>query len=138
VADAAGRLTTAVAVKLDPTRHAPEVANELESLLHRHKGNTEVYLQVSTRPDQRVVLRLDRDRWVKPTKALVEELERLLGAGSVQLCGLGARRRKKAVTVQQPLFQDQVSSEAPLAAEEGAVAPEAVLDAEMAAAEAEI
>ncbi len=67
VADAVGKLTTAVAIRLDPLRHAPDVAMELEQLLKRHKGNTEVYLQVATRPDQRVVMRLDRDRWVRPT-----------------------------------------------------------------------
>ncbi len=133
VADAIGRLTTSVALRLDPLRHRPEVAVELESLLHHHKGNTEVYLQVATRPEQRVVLRLDRDRWVRPTRPLVDDLEQLLGAGCVQLCGLGTKRRKKPATPQQPLFQEATGEESP--ARESAPPPvEALLDAEIDAA----
>ncbi len=111
VSESVNRLTTAVAIRLDPLRHAIAVANELEQLLLRHKGNTEVYLQVAARPDQRVVMRLDRDRWVKPTRSLVDEIEQLLGAGSVQLAGLGTRRKKKAATAQQPLFGEPAAAE---------------------------
>ena len=51
-------------------------------------------------------MRLDRDRFVKPNRELVDDLEQLLGPGSVQLCGPGTRRRKK-VTAQQPLFKEE-------------------------------
>src|SRR4029453_1459305 len=84
VAESVARLTTAVALKLDPARHAPDVVAQLESLLKRHKGNTEVFLQVATSPAQKVVMRLDRDRSVRPTTQLVDDLELLLGGGAVQ------------------------------------------------------
>ena len=100
------RLTTSVALKLDPIRHSDEVASGLEELLRRHKGNTEVYLQV-TAGAQRVVMRLDRERFVKPTPELRDELEQLLGGGAVQLCGLGTRRRKRLQQTQQPLFREE-------------------------------
>jgi len=106
IAESISRLTTAVALKLDPLRHAPDVVAQLEPLLKRHKGNTEVFLQVATTPTQKVTMRLDRERSVRPTATLVDDLEMLLGSGSVQLCGLGTRRRKR-VEQQQPLFKQE-------------------------------
>jgi DNA polymerase-3 subunit alpha len=132
IGDSVARLTTAVALKLDPLRHAGDVVAQLEELLKRHKGNTEVFLQVSTSPTQKVTMRLDRERSVKPTPALVDDLEMLLGGGSVQLCGLGTKRRRKIEQQQQPLFK-QEQEEAPEDASDEAAA--AVLDAEEAAVE---
>ena len=106
IGESIGRLTTAVALKLDPARHPESVVTQLDPLLRRHKGNTEVYLQVATSPTQRVVMRLDRERFVKPTKELVDELELLLGGGSVQLCGAGTRRQKLKQQQQQSLFKE--------------------------------
>src|SRR5207237_1673490 len=105
IGESIARLTTAVALKLDPLRHAPEVVAQLDPLLNRHKGNTEVFLRVATSPTQKVVMRLDRQRAVRPTPALVDDLELLLGGGSVQLCGLGTRRRRRAEQQQPPLFK---------------------------------
>jgi DNA polymerase-3 subunit alpha len=102
------RLTTAVALKLDPLRHSPEVAAQLEEALRRHKGVVEVYLQVATGPDSKLVMRLDRERFVKATRDLVDDLEQLLGPGSVQLCGAGTKRRKKQQ--QQQLFKDEAAT----------------------------
>ncbi len=137
VAEAAGRLTTAVAIKLDPARHPPSVVAELAAVLARHKGTVEVYAQVQ-HPDRRIVLRLDRDQFVKPGKDLVDDLETLLGPGQVQLCGLGTRRKKKP-TPQQPLFKEEEESGEALPAAAGAVAAPAVepeLDPELEPVEA--
>jgi DNA polymerase-3 subunit alpha len=132
VEDAVGRLTTMVALKLDPLRHSDEALSQLEQALARHKGNVEVYIQVSTGRDQKVTMRLDRDRFVRPTQQFVDDLELILSPGSVQLCGLGTRRRKKAM--QQQLFKEEEQS-----AEESTTltAPPAtdVLEAEMEMAE---
>jgi len=128
IADSIGRLTTAVALKLDPMRHAGDVVAQLEELLKRHKGNTEVFLQVTTSPTQKVTMRLDRERSVKPTPALVDDLEMLLSSGSVQLCGLGTRRRRKIEQQQQPLFKQEQEESAEEASDEAAAA---VLDAEV-------
>ena len=103
--DAIGKLTTSLGLTLDPTRHPPAITGELDSLLRKHKGNAEVYIQVSTGPNRRVVMRLDRERFVKPTLELKQDLERLLGGDAVQFSGAGTRRKKK--TTQEPLFQEE-------------------------------
>jgi hypothetical protein len=118
VAESVSRLTTAVALKLDPVRHAPDVVAQLEPLLKRHKGNTEVFLQVEVGGTRKVVMRLDRERSVRPTTQLVDDLEMLLGSGAVTLCGAGTRRKKRLEQQrQQPLFRDEAEGETPEAAE---------------------
>jgi DNA polymerase-3 subunit alpha len=109
IEDSVSRLTTSVGLKLDPARHAPAITAELDPLLRRHKGNTEVYIQVATTPTQRVVMKLDRDRFVRPTVDLKEELERLLGNDCLQFSGAGTRRRKRLA--QQALFKEAAAEE---------------------------
>jgi len=112
ISESVSRLTTAVALKLDPVRHASDVVAQLEPLLKRHKGNTEVFLQVNAGPTRKVVMRLDRERSVRPTPAMVDDLEMLLGSGSVQLCGAGTRRRKRIEQQkQESLFREEAEGE---------------------------
>ena len=101
--EAAAKLSTMVALKLDSNRHGASVATSLEETLGRHKGNIEVYLQVAG-GGRKVTMRLNKDRYLRPTQKLVDELYTLLGSDCVQLCGQGTRRRKKVI--QQPLFQE--------------------------------
>jgi len=110
VADAVGRLTTAVALKLDPLRHSTADIQQLESALAGHKGNAEVFFQINTSATQKITMRLNRERFVKPSPQLVDDLERAIGPGSVQLCGAGTRRRKK-LTRQQALFEESQSDD---------------------------
>jgi DNA polymerase-3 subunit alpha len=132
VSDSVGRLTTVVALKLDPLRHSEESIVQLEQALARHKGNAEVYIQVTTGPGQKVTMRLDRERFVKPSVQLVDDLELLLGGGSVQLCGAGTKRRKRLE--QQRLFkEDQEAAESGQPTAE--VAPIMAMDMEMELAE---
>jgi DNA polymerase-3 subunit alpha len=114
IAEAVGRLTTVVVLRLDPARHPPEVVTQLEPLLKRHKGNTEVRLHVTVSPTRKVSMRLDRERFVRPTQELVDEMELLLGGGAVQLCGAGTRRRQLMQQRQQTLFkqEEQAADEA--------------------------
>ncbi len=107
VEDAVSRLTSAIALKLDPARHTSGIVAEIEPLLARHKGNAEVYLQIAASPTQKVTMRLDRERFLKASPELVDELERLLGTGSVQLCGQGTRRKKRQQ--QQEMFKEDES-----------------------------
>jgi DNA polymerase-3 subunit alpha len=134
IAESVSRLTTAVALKLDPVRHASDVVAQLEPLLKRHKGNTEVFLQVNAGPTRKVVMRLDRERSVRPTPAMVDDLEMLLGSGSVTLCGAGTRRRKRIEQQrQEPLFREEAEGETsdPADVDPGAALLEAeALDAE--------
>ena len=105
VEDAISKLSTSLGLKLDPLRHSSPIAAELDPLLRRHKGNTEVYVQIAAPSGQRVIMRLDRERFVKPSLVLKQELEQLLGGDSVQFSGAGTRRRKRAV--QEPLFKEE-------------------------------
>ncbi|HZL36968.1 MAG TPA: DNA polymerase III subunit alpha [Tepidisphaeraceae bacterium] len=130
VADAIGRLTTAVALKLDPIRHSAQMIAQLEETLARHKGNAEVFIQVTIDSEQKVTMRLDRDRFVKPSAALVDDLEMLLGCAGVQLCGAGTRRRKRIA--QQQLFKEAEQTEEAAAPSE---TPLQMMEAEMEMAE---
>jgi hypothetical protein len=83
-------------------------------------------------------MKLNKERFVRPTQTMSDELEQLLGYGAVQLVGAGTRRRKLAEQRQQALFKEAerlaeavVESEVPAGDEETA----AMLDAEMEAAE---
>jgi len=102
IAEAAAKLTTMVALKLDSTRHAADVTTALDQTLQRHKGQVDVFLQVAS-GGRKVTMKLSKDRSLRPTQALADELHTLLGSDCVQFCGQGTRRRKKIV--QQPLFQ---------------------------------
>ncbi|HEX4797059.1 MAG TPA: DNA polymerase III subunit alpha [Humisphaera sp.] len=104
VEESIGRLTTAVAIKLEPTRHSSTTISEVEKALGEHKGNTEVYVQVAS-AQRSISMRLDRDRFVRPSRNLIDDLELVLGPGSVQACGAGSKRRKK-IAQQQALFKD--------------------------------
>ena len=76
------------------SEHAPAVLGYLRASNAPDPEDvlSEVFLQVAVSPTQKVVMRLDRERSVRPTPALVDDLEMLLGGGSVQLCGAGTRR----------------------------------------------
>jgi len=71
-------------------------------------------VQIATNPNQRVIMRLDRERFVKPSKDLKDELDQLIGADCVQFSGAGTRRRKKQA--QEALFKEEAAQEeAPIA-----------------------
>jgi len=54
---------------------------------------------------QKVVLQLGKDYSVRPVKALVDDLEQVLGSGAVQLIGDGLRRQRRLE--QQKLFKEE-------------------------------
>jgi len=102
LADAPARMTTAIVLKLDRTRHDVEVLRRLKPLLARHRGPTPVFVQVSSNGDGSVLLSLPKDQFIRFTPAMVSDLELLLGAASVEPCGPGTRRAKRIA--QQQLF----------------------------------
>ncbi|WP_428936848.1 DNA polymerase III subunit alpha [Fontivita pretiosa] len=104
IEEAIGRLTTAIAVKLDHTRHTPATVAELAPLLKQYPGNLRVYLQVETAQTQKVLLQLGRELSVRPSRQLIQAVEHLLGSGTVQLRGEGSRRLRRIE--QQKLFTD--------------------------------
>jgi DNA polymerase-3 subunit alpha len=119
IGEAISRLTTGLALKLDEALHTTEVITQLKPILKDHSGNCRVFLQISTADAKRIVLQLERELWVRPERALVDQLELALGNGNVQLVGDGLRRQKQLE--QQKLFgEDAVSPELtePAAAEQ--------------------
>jgi DNA polymerase-3 subunit alpha len=58
-----------------------ETLHQLSEILTRHKGACPIYIQVrpTSRLDVRATIRPDRQWYVTPSRALIEELERLLG-----------------------------------------------------------
>jgi DNA polymerase-3 subunit alpha len=112
VADAVSRLTTSLVLKLSRTRHQPEVLVELKSILKKHAGRTPVFAQVTVNDAQSLILKLGPDHGIKPTRALLDDIELALGSGGGEFKGAGSKRAKRAV--QQPLFQaDAPEPEAP-------------------------
>jgi DNA polymerase-3 subunit alpha len=105
IADATARLTTAVALKLDRTRHDAALIPQMKPLLQKHKGNIRVYLQIASENAQKVTMQLSRELQVRPAKDLLDDLEMLLGSGSVQLMGDGSKRLKRLE--QQRLFKEE-------------------------------
>jgi DNA polymerase-3 subunit alpha len=104
IADALPKLTTTVALKLDGTRHNSEQLREMKSRLKNHKGNLPIFAQIETLDGRKVVMKFPKDLNVRPTPALIDDLDQLLGAGTVQLYGDGQRRLKRLQ--QQALFKE--------------------------------
>ena len=120
--EAISRLTTSLGLRLDPIRHSPAITALLDPLLRRHKGNSEVYIQIQTTPTQRVVMRLDRERFIRPSIELKQELDQLLGGENIQFSGPGTRRKKKQV--QEALFKEEPAEISPQPATTPAPEPE--------------
>src|SRR5258706_4858608 len=126
IADALPRLTTAVVLKLDRTRHSPDVVKQLQPVLRQNKGNLPVFMEVQYNGSSTVTMKLGSEMFVRLGDALVSELDHVLGSGSVQLVGAGTRRVKRIQ--QQQLFKEETAES------EAAIAPaseEVAMDAEM-------
>jgi DNA polymerase III subunit alpha len=104
-------LTTAVRLDM-PARANAEMVEQLKPMLTRHKGFVEVYVQASASDGRSVMMKLDRQWWVRPAGEMIKDLESLLGPGSVQLAGAGSRRRARPA--QQPLFVEETVELSPL------------------------
>ena len=104
IGDALPKLTTDVVLKLDGARHDVEKLRQLKPALAAHKGNLSLYLQTESLDGKKVTMKLPKDLSVRPTRALIDELDTVLGAGAVQLVGAGTRRMKRLQ--QQALFKE--------------------------------
>lgn len=115
IEQAVGKLTRRVGIKLDAARHDPDTLIEVKQCLARHKGSAEVFVQVqTTSPDhtpQKVILRIDKNLFAKPSPQLVEDLEQVLGGGCVELFGDGSARMKRLE--QKKLFAETPEAETP-------------------------
>jgi DNA polymerase III subunit alpha len=98
------RLTTSIGVKIDRSRHTSDIFADLKGVIQKHAGKKELFVQVQTADGKKVSLRVNGELGVRLTKDLVDDLEQLLGNGSVQLGGDGQKRMKRLA--QQQLFKD--------------------------------
>jgi DNA polymerase III subunit alpha len=109
IAEAMPKLTTTVLLRLDEARHSIEQLRKIKPVIEGHKGNLPLFAQTETVEGQKVSLRLPKEMNVRPTTAMVEDLDRLLGSGTVQLVGNGTRRIKRLQ--QQALFKETAQAE---------------------------
>jgi DNA polymerase-3 subunit alpha len=104
-ANAVGRFTTNVGIKLDPARHGEMVIKQVSEILRRYAGPIRIYAQISVplsgsgqalpQTEGKVTLQLSKEYGVRPGAELIEELEKILGPGAVQLLGEGSRRLRR-------------------------------------------
>jgi DNA polymerase-3 subunit alpha len=141
------KLTTALIVKFDKTRHTQETVDQVKAMLRANKGNLPVFAQTSftgvvngdgTVSDHIVTLRLANDYAVKLSQTLVDDLRAKLGNEFVDMAGAGTKRKKRLE--QQRLFKEEqadaaVVVEAPVG-RGGDEEVAAAMDMEMEAAEA--
>jgi len=75
----------------------------LAPVVKAHAGRTPLWASVGIEAGKSVTLRLGSDFQIRPSKAAVEELERVLGSGGVQIYGAGSKRAQRVA--QQQLFK---------------------------------
>jgi DNA polymerase-3 subunit alpha len=80
------RLASSVAITLSATRHGRETFVRLWDVLLQHKGDRRVAIELQE-PDRhlRVTIDLNAQIRVRPSEALVSEVEKICGSGSVML-----------------------------------------------------
>ena len=99
------KLTTNIGVKLDRTRHPADVLPQLQSVLGKHPGKKDFFIQVATSDGKKVSMKVGGERGVRITRDLIDDLQQLLGNDSLMLAGEGSRRAKRLQ--QQALFKDE-------------------------------
>ena len=115
LSEAVGRLTTSVLLELDHGRHRPEAMAQIKPLLAQHAGTIQVYAKVAMGSGPTVLLKLGPDCAVKPSRAMIDALDRVLGPGGVQVHGAGSMRIKRMR--QERLFKGDGPEETPREAE---------------------
>ena len=121
VSESINRLSKHVVLKLDPRTHDAGTFDQLPPLFKQHKGNCQVYAQTTDHAGRKVTMALDRENNLKPSIELIEDLERLLGNGTVDVLGDGNKRMKR-LEQQQKLFRESVADEIKVDAEDAMIA----------------
>ena len=103
VEEALAKLTTSLVLKLDEKKHKDDVVESLLPVITQHAGRTPLWASVAGEEGKTITLRMGSDFQIRPTKAAVEELERVLGSGGVQIYGAGSKRAQRVA--QQQLFK---------------------------------
>jgi DNA polymerase-3 subunit alpha len=107
--EAISRLTRGIKIEVDAAPDGNELMAQLKPIFTRHKGNCDTFLQLPVAGMKKVMIRLDRSWFVRPTPMLKEELETALnGHGRVELAGDGTKRTRRLQ--QQQLFSSAESA----------------------------
>ena len=64
--------------------HNLNKSDELKSLLLKHGGKDETFLWMK-RGEEITKIKLDRKYWVTPSKSLINDVEKLLGEGTIKI-----------------------------------------------------
>jgi DNA polymerase-3 subunit alpha len=124
--EAISKLTSDVKVQIDVADSAT-LLSELKPVLARHKGRVKTFLQVPATTGKKALIRLDEQWYLRPTRAMVNELQAALGSrGKVELAGEGTRRLKRLQ--QQQLFNAAIEEEPAPEAPAEVLEPEAQPD----------
>jgi len=121
VREAVAKLTTALGIKLDRTRHGAGVIGEIKELARKHAGKKEWFVLVPVE-GKTVTMKVGGEAGVRISSDLIEDLDRLLGSGSVQLRGEATEKRKR-------MEQKRLFAEAQAAAGVVEESPARVVDA---------
>jgi DNA polymerase-3 subunit alpha len=108
LADAPGRLTTAVRLDLSGAARDPAITERLKPIMAKHKGGVDFSAKLHTNRGRTVIIGLGR---IRPTSEMIAEMETLCGRGCIQLAGMGANRMKRLQ--QQKLFVEEAAPASP-------------------------
>ena len=79
------KMTKAISINLATTGLNKKTLESLKLALSSHKGSIPIYLYFKTPEDKRVALAMGKDFNVQPSIELIDELEELLGEGTVSV-----------------------------------------------------
>ena len=79
------KMTKAISINLAATGLNKKTLESLKLALSSHKGSIPIYLYFKTPEDKRVALAMGKDFNVQPSIELIDELEELLGEGTVSV-----------------------------------------------------
>jgi hypothetical protein len=125
VREAVAKLTTALGVRLDRGRHPAGVVEEIRQVVRKHPGRKEWFVVIPA-DRKTVTMRVNGELGVRISQELVEDLERVLGSGSVQLKGEATEKRRRME--QRKLFAEAAGEGTEVAVERpkdaGEIGPE--------------
>ncbi|HDP16390.1 MAG TPA: hypothetical protein ENN16_00880 [Candidatus Omnitrophica bacterium] len=84
IEEARTRFTRSLAIDIVSLGLESDILEQLKAVLKKHRGDKPVYLNVSTKKNGSYRILVDRDLYVTPTSAMVEELEELIGHGHIK------------------------------------------------------
>ena len=111
VTEAIAKLCTGLVIKLDRSRHNPEIIAKLQPILKSHGGRAQVFTQVAWNSEKNVILKLPNEWGVRPTAELADAITHILGSGSLDFKGPGSRRLLRMR--QQTMFKTEADPAEP-------------------------